>query len=195
MPMLATITDRGDFFTDNPEFLNDYDFKKLSSEEAKFVCLFGDFGSPYRKMDPEERTHECVKASGLQNTGKMGLKELYKRYYPNQPADIKSALYKYAKMQGDTVLRNSVDSIDKQIKNIQAKMRNPTSLEDSTHMKNWADAMNKYMDLRDKLINKMDGHNADRKLQAMLKAQEEEQKKLQQEEDGLSIIEDLAEDE
>lgn len=201
MPMRFTIT-ANDFFVDNPEMQNDYVFKKLTSQEAKFIAYFCDFASPYARMDTEERAINSAKAAGfVKKTGGLTpqgeeLVAFSKSDDGELRGNLKTAVYRYGEFQGNTVLRSSIDAIDFQMKRIQAKLRQNAALEDSTHIKNWLDALNKCLDHREKFLNKMEAYNEERKREEKLRRYEEEaQKEEVVQQEDLSVIEEMYEEE
>jgi len=192
MPMLIYISSN-DIFIDNPELMEDGRFNKLSSKEMKWVAHYSDFGSLYRKLPDDERALAAAEAAKLivNGSAEEGLRKLMA---PTNKGKIMNAVHAYGELQGNSVIRKSIDSVDKQIRNMQDIISKKASLEDSTHIKNWADSMNKYMDLREKLLNKLEAYNQERAREKRLKEEEEEAaKRLHHDADNSSILEQLQE--
>ena len=62
--MLFLISDN-DFFDDNPHARLMPEFGGASSNQMKFVCLFADWSSPYRKLNIQERRERSLMAASF----------------------------------------------------------------------------------------------------------------------------------
>lgn len=66
--MLFNVSEK-DFFEDNPHARIMKEFSGATSAQLKFVALFADWLSPYRKLAPAERRERCLMAAGYKAKG------------------------------------------------------------------------------------------------------------------------------
>jgi hypothetical protein len=96
--MLFVVSDR-DFFEDNPHARIMKEFAGASSATMKFVALYSDWRSPYRKLDNYERRERALMAAGFAPKGGLFTKE-GEAILNGRASKVEDYIEKYKGLQG-----------------------------------------------------------------------------------------------
>lgn len=133
--MLFNVSER-DFFEDNPHVRIMPEFAGANSAQLKFVALFSDWLSPYRKLSQQERRERALMAAGgYVSKGGQFSKE-GTAIMAGKNKEVEGYIEMYKKIQGISSEEQSLDAIKMGEKTIRDRLN---SLDETTPAKDIGD--------------------------------------------------------